>query len=458
MPQGNPVCGEIIKLAIPQMGDSEIPRFTGKSRMQVQNPKCSGGGVHSCQNQDESIHKRLLKFSAYILPVLSALAIAPPVHAQQPTANQVQAVASLFALSSYALGANESCDILMLGEYRALMLLHDKFGPDLKIILKAEQYRSLDNFEKGKKEWVGCAGKTARPDAAQLIESANLIADALISAPHAIAGDPKSCSVDGEYMALSKTEWRIVANNRQTQYEQSPKKAEFENMVRIFAGMIDAECKSKYSLLMQAGFEQLVLTEDLNQYLQGKIEKKTIFTSVGKLVSFGSASDDFGIWRSRMGRFTGTRKKAGLSVYRVLKRDDENTIRFELSRPGTFDPHGRMLITQKGRWNANMRSNIDAMEIRLSDGTKLAMEKESGNGSATIGSSKFILPTQSQRIIERKPDLTRVTVAFQNAGQNAGAWTEFLDIGKDASIQSQSLGDLRTALQWANVPVLNVKK
>ncbi|MEH6759103.1 MAG: hypothetical protein V7676_16560 [Parasphingorhabdus sp.] len=410
--------------------------------------------MNNHQYQNKSFRKKLLKFSTYILPVLSAFAIAPSAHAQQPNANQVQAVANLYALSTYALGANESCDIFLLGEYRAMMLIRDKFGPDLKKILNAEQYRSVDSFEKGKKEWVGCAGKSPHTDAVQLIGSADLLADALISAPSAMTSDPKLCSVAGEYKALSKLEWSVIANTRKIKYNQSPKKAEFENLLQSFADMIEAECKSKYSSLMQAGYEQLVLTEDLNQHLQGSIEKKILFTSVGTLVSFDSASDDFGIWRSRMGRFSGTRKTAGLSVYRLLKRDDENTVRFELSRPGMFDPRGRMFITQKGRWVASMRSNIDAIEIRLSDGTKLAMNKESGNGSIAVGSSKFNLLTQSQRIIERKPDQTSVTVAFQKAG----VWTEFQDIGKNASVQSQSLGDLRKALQWANAPVLNAKK
>lgn len=123
---------------------------------------------------------------------------------------------------------------------------------------------------------------------------------------------------------------------------------------------------------------------------------------------------------------------------------------FHLSRPGTFDPSGKMFITRKGGWNARLKGNVDQLQMRLSTGDVIAFDKQSGSGSAGMGSSVFVLPAAAQARMAAVDDAVAVSVAYR-AGN--GDWVSFLDIGRDPAVQKQTMGDIRAGLEWANVPM-----
>ncbi len=389
--------------------------------------------------------------TAALVASLALVGQAPPAAAQAGNAQHVQSLANLYALTDYALGANEGCDLFTLGAYRALVRLRFTVKSDLRRALKAEQWARIASFDKGKSEWRGCLTRAARPDPWKLIDSARLVADALIAAPSKVSSEPKDCQVDGEYAALSKMEWSYPANAVLRHYVDDPRKAEFEALSKDFAAMIDVECKrTKYSALMQAGYESLLHSEDLLLMFQKGPGPKRVLTSAGTRVALRPLSLELGVWRSRRGGFTGSRLSAGLNVYRILDRADKEVVFFHLSRPGTFDPRGMMYITRTGRWVARMKSNIDELELRLSDGSRLPLAKQSGSGNTAVGAAEFTLPAAHQTQLGRAADDHTATLAYRVKGKE---WTEFLDIGRTPGVQKQKIGDIRASLAWANAPM-----
>ncbi|OCC22571.1 hypothetical protein MB02_16295 [Croceicoccus estronivorus] len=370
--------------------------------------------------------------------------------AAQSQQEKLQSMAQFYAVSTYALGANENCDLLTNGEYRALIVMRDFLGREIKLHASEQALASVDNFAKGQDGWKRCLSRTKSSGEWANIDQALLIAHALEAAPNAMVADPATCDVTSAFVKLRRSEWKMAAVVHNDKYNEEPKKAQYDGLKAMFAGLIDAECaRTGRSELMQAGFDALLLVEDINLLLQKNLAKKNVFTSVGSSLITSHVSKDLGVWRLRRGAFTGTYWRAGLNVYRVLKRGDEKTIFLHLTSPGTFGATGRMFITQKGRWIAEISSNLDAMEMRLSNGDNLVMEKETGNGSGAIGFSRFVLPVLAQARLDAAPvDLT-LTFAYR---VNDKPWSLFRDTGREADVQQVKLRQTREALAWATVP------
>ncbi|WP_102153680.1 hypothetical protein [Tsuneonella flava] len=369
---------------------------------------------------------------------------------QQQMQQQIRQFANMYMVTDYALGANENCDLFPLGEYRGLRIFRDLLRSDLGKVLKKEQIDQLSLYDKAKAEWKGCLARANHPKQWKVIEDAHVMALAMIAAPSNIATDSKTCKVDGVYQALNPTEWRFARTASESAAVIAKRRTDYDALTKEFAAIIDQQCKKGVSQMMQPGYDSILLTEEINLYLQKGKKQVQVSTSVGTYISATPISADMGAWRSRMGSFIGNRPSLGLNVYRVLDRGDKPVVFFHLSRPGTFDPHGKILVTRQGGWIAKLRSNVDEVALNLPDGSRIALTKQSGSGSNVLGSSEFVLPPDGKAKLARLGDDAAVTVSYRMNGKE---WTPFLEIGRDPPVQSQKMGNIRKALVWANAPM-----
>lgn len=388
---------------------------------------------------------------------LSCTLVSATVHAQdqqQATqAQQVQSFVNMYRIVDYSLGANESCDLFTIGNYRALSLLRSMFRSKLRTVATDEQLDQLRPFDSAKEAWRGCITRAQDADAWSIIDRSELLSDALIAAPLKISTEPKDCRVAWGGPALSRSEWSYAATAAVSTYDKAPNKAEFEALQGELAAMIDEQCsKRQSSELMQAGYEQLRHTEDNHLFLQkGKPGKKQVFTSVGSDIASDPVSDDFGIWRSRRGGFSRHPTGTGVIPYRVLDRGDVDVAFFILSRPGTFSARGTMYLSRAGRMTARMDGNFDAIELRLSNGQSYPLTKLNGQGSGNFtASSEFVLPADAQAKLASLDDEVTMTIAYRLDGKD---WASFLEIGKDAPTKDVSMADIRSALEWSSAPM-----
>lgn len=392
-----------------------------------------------------------------LIAALSCTLVSETVHAQdqqQATqAQQVQSFVNMYRMVDYSLGANESCDLFTIGNYRALWLLHSMFRSKLRAVATDEQLEQMRPFDKAKQAWSGCIKRADNAEAWSIIDKSELLAEALIAAPLKVSIEPKDCRVAWGGPALSRNEWGYAATAAVSKYDKAPNKAEFEALQGELAAMIDEECvKRQSSELMQAGYEQLRHTEDNHLFLQkGKPGKKQVFTSVGSDIVSDPVSDDFGIWRSRRGGFSRYPTGTGVIAYRVLDTSDVDVALFMLSRPGTYSAGGKMYLSRAGRMTARMDGNFDAIELRISNGQSYPLTKLGGQGTGNFtASSKFALPADAQGKLAKLNDELTMTIAYRIDGKD---WASFLEIGKDASTKEISLDDIRSSLEWSNAPM-----
>jgi hypothetical protein len=379
---------------------------------------------------------------------------AVPAAAQSPARpdvpQQVKAMAAMYAVTDYALGANERCDLFLLGEYRAMRVLNSTLRAEIAGRFTPQQMDALGQAKQGRQEWTSCLTRVGAPQAWARINNALLLARALITAPSRMTRDPKTCPVADQGLALGKYDWPYAATVPMKTYATSPRKAEFDGLARDLAAMIDAECaRNGKSVLMHAGFEALVHSEDIQLSLQKSRTNRTALTPVGRTIGTNVIGDEIGIWRSRLGGFVGTRGSAGLNVYRVVARGDENVLFLNLTRPA-LQPQGRIFVSRQGRWTARLKSNVDAMQLQLSDGTRIDLAKLSGQGEGAFGQSEFVSPPATIALLARKPDTTEVMLAYRVKG---GDWTPFQDFGLQRPVHRLSLATLREALAWASAPM-----
>lgn len=399
--------------------------------------------------------KAARKLAEMLLVSMTGLSLASLPAASQTTARpdvpqQVKAMAAMYAVTDYALGANERCDLFTLGEYRAMRVLNSTLKADITGRFTTQQMDALGQAKQGRQEWTSCLARANASQAWARIDNALLLARALITAPSRMTGDPKTCPVADQGLALGKYDWPYAATVPMKTYASSPRKAEFEGLAKDLAAMIDAECaKTGKSVLMQAGFEALVHSEDIQLSLQRTKTNRTALTPVGRAIGSNVIGDEIGIWRSRLGGFIGTRGSAGLNVYRIVARGDEDVLFLNLTRPA-LQPQGRMFVSRQGRWTARLKSNVDAVQLQLSDGTRIDLAKQSGQGEGAFGQSEFVTPPAAIALLARKPGTVDVMLAYRVKG---GDWTPFQDFGLQRPVHRVSLATLREALAWASAPM-----
>src|SRR3546814_1848309 len=82
-------------------------------------------------------------------------------------------MAQLYGVATYALGANEQCDLLDQGEYRGLVVLRDALTPDLSRATTSEGFTSLNHASTGTTDWAtGCLARSTHDTEWHRIDSA----------------------------------------------------------------------------------------------------------------------------------------------------------------------------------------------------------------------------------------------------------------------------------------------
>src|SRR3546814_4141829 len=163
-------------------------------------------------------------------------------------------MAQLYGVATYALGANEQCDLLDQGEYRGLVVLRDALTPDLSRATTSEVFTSLNHASTGTTDWAtGCLARSTHDTEWRRIDSARLIAHALQAAPAVMTSDPGTCSTGNMGEKLPRTDWTIVSAMAARHHGQG-ERATFDGLKKMFAGLINADCaRTPRSTLLQAG-------------------------------------------------------------------------------------------------------------------------------------------------------------------------------------------------------------
>src|SRR3546814_6085808 len=102
-----------------------------------------------------SIRKLLARM--FITLFVSASRAAVTAAQAQSDNEKLRSMAQLYGVATYALGANEQCDLLDQGEYRGLVVLRDALTPDLSRATTSEVFTSLNHASTGTTDWAtGC--------------------------------------------------------------------------------------------------------------------------------------------------------------------------------------------------------------------------------------------------------------------------------------------------------------
>lgn len=388
-----------------------------------------------------------------ILPIAlaGALTAAATDARAQSNEEKLRSMAQFYGVATYALGANERCDLLDQGEYRGLIVLRDALARDLSRATTAEIFASLNHLPTGMKDWdKGCLSRRAHGTEWGRIDRALLIAHAVQAAPAAIASDPATCAMDDYGFRLPRSDWKIAAATAARHHGGSDRTT-FEGLQKMFAGLVEADCaRASTSRLMQAGFDTLWHVEDNAQALPGAGTSASPGSSLAGKYQSVIAARKLGSWRLRHGPFTGDMLRDGLNSYRLVERGDGPTAFMHLTSAGLFGgPAGQILLRPNGGWAVHLGGNAAAVAARLSDGTNMPLTKVAGSGSAGLGSARFELPTASVAALADKADATEVQLAWQDGD---GKWTPFLGLGRKPEVQKFTLGQLRQAIAWATVP------
>ncbi len=138
--------------------------------------------------------REILSRMSITLSVTAILAAATTAQAQSND-EKLRSMAQFYGAATYALGANERCDLLDQGEYRGLVVLRDALTPDISRATTSEVFASLNHAPTGTKDWAkGCLARRAHDTEWRRIDSAQLIAHALQAAPTVMTSDPGKCS------------------------------------------------------------------------------------------------------------------------------------------------------------------------------------------------------------------------------------------------------------------------
>lgn len=393
--------------------------------------------------------------NAALAATMALVMLAAPVNAQAPApaptlAQQLRPLMEVYAVSTFALGADQSCQVLQVGELSALTLIKQRLTEQIGNVVGAETLPKIDMTAKGESEAKDCAISN---DAQELLDTGHVVARALMDAPTAMQSDPSKCLVDGELKAVTKSEWSWVEKSHWTTYENPQLQATYDGLRGNFANIIDQDCTRKFapvrvSNLLQPAFTKLLHLEDLNFYKKDPY-KTTSFTRFARDLRSEPVSHKIGAWSSRLGGFTGTRGRAGLDFFRVVADGDVRTAFATLASPGTFGVKGTVFFSRDGRWSVDLGRNVAGVQIALEPGIRLDMTKLEGSGSGMGSHSKFVLAPEDQMIVDMEAKSTDATLYYSEDGKS---WKPFLAGGKDPDPQKINLGELREGLAWASAP------
>ena len=384
-----------------------------------------------------------------------AVALAAPLYAQSldeiPVEQRLQILArnqqarplmEVYGIATFAAGTDESCQLFDVGELRAFQVLKGQIGRQLAQVGGEEVVAAIDQSERGTRQAKDCA----LPDDAKVtIERGRVIARALQDAPAIMNTDQEQCRVEGTHWRFHRREWEFVPKGHFVEYEDPQLEAMYQGLRTNFATIADQACGSvKQTMMLIPAFEKLRLMEEATSFAA---PGAMAFTSLGSSERTVT-SRHLGLWRSQR-LWTGGGYTTEPDFYRMAHKGDVKTGFARLSSPGLFGVEGHMYFTTGGRWIAGINRNIDAVELRLSNGTSLPMEKTAGEREGMEGISTFELGQSGLAVLERLSPEISVRVAFKQAGKD---WQVFDAPGKGSGAQQIGLGAVRDGLAWSNAP------
>ena len=356
---------------------------------------------------------------------------------------QARTLMEIYGISTYAIGADESCQLLNVGELRAFQVLKGRIAREIAPVAGDDVVAAIDQTTQGKVQATNCV---LAPELQLTLSRARIIARALLDAPAFMTADPQKCKVEGEWMALERGDWQAVLKETATNYSTQEEESMYLGLRANFVTMVDNGCKIALSSTMVIPAFDL-LRQKSHALAVLAPSKKSDIAAYARLKS-SDPINDIGVWTSQQ-VWSGTSVLKDVKFYRMAATEDVKTGFAYLATPKLFDVRGRIYFTTEGRWIGEIGENIAAIELRFSDGTSMSMTKSAGKGSGTGSFSTFVLSDSEQKALNAKPDDVYAKVAFKEDGKE---WRVFDAPGKDNETQKIELAKVRAGLAWATAP------
>ncbi|KPF63083.1 hypothetical protein [Porphyrobacter sp. AAP60] len=390
--------------------------------------------------------------------IAACLVAATPALAQAAIDPELRRLAGMHAASTYALGANDTCDLFKQGELRALDVLARATGEALEVDAGPGTSDRVNRYSSGFEEWKGCPTKAAAPDAWRHIHNAKILASALIAAPAMMSRDPATCEIEGEGRAYDRKVWQIAADVKAAEYRSSARHAEFEALQSYFAGQVDDECAygRRHSIIMQAAFDFIRQIDQgiimRNFYAPHMPADQTIVLGPGAV----PIPEEHFFWRSRRGDFVASETPVNFGVYRISGKGDKKAISAVIVPLSAGAPAGFLFISKQGKWSARLDRDVRVLSLDMGGGQFVPFDRVmpkpvAGEPTAYV----FELSDANRALLDRLKASTQIGLQYQD---NERRWASFAALTRNQAAEPLRMVDIRTALAWVNSPAADVGK
>lgn len=364
----------------------------------------------------------------------------------------------MHAAATYALGANDTCDLFKQGELRALKVLARATGEALEVDAGPGSSDRVNRYTGGFEAWKGCPTKAAAPEAWRHIHNAKILASALIAAPAIMSRDPATCKIEGESRAYERKVWQIAADVKAAEYRSSARHAEFEALQSYFAGQVDDECAygKRHSIIMQAAFDFIRQIDQgiimRNFYAPHMPADQPIVLGPGAV----PIPEEHFFWRSRRGDFVPSKTPVSFGVYRISGKGDKKAISAVIVPLSAGGPAGFLFISQQGKWSARLDRDVRALRLHLGGRQFVpfdrVMPKPAAGGPSSYG---FELSDANRALLDRLRASVEIGLQYQDG---EGRWVSFAAPARNQAAEPLRMVDIRTAMAWVNRPAADVGK
>lgn len=203
--------------------------------------------------QRTSICKQSIKIFSFVAFLATTICAPLHVHAQSlseiPLQQRLQILGQnpqartlmeIYGISTYAIGADESCQLLNVGELRAFQVLKGRIAREIAPVAGDDVVAAIDQTTQGKVQATNCV---LPPELQLTLSRARIIARALLDAPAFMTADPQKCKVEGEWMALERGDWQAVLKETATNYSTQEEESMYLGLRANFVTMVDNGCK-----------------------------------------------------------------------------------------------------------------------------------------------------------------------------------------------------------------------
>lgn len=390
--------------------------------------------------------------------IAACLAAATPASAQAAIDPELRRLAGMHAASTYALGANEACELFGQGELRALAVLARATGEALEVDAGPGSRDRVNQYTGGFEAWKDCPTKAAAPDAWRHIHNAKILASALIAAPAAMSRDPATCTIQGEGRAIDRKVWQIAADVKAAEYRSSARLAEFEALQDYFAGQVDDECAygQRQSVIMQAAFDLIRQTDEgiiVRNFYTPHLPAAATYVLDQDAVP---TPEEHFFWRSRRGDFVPSKTPVKFGVYRISGKGDKKAVSALVAPQSAGGPAGFLFVSKEGRWSARLDKNVRALRLNLGGGQFVPFDRVLPKAAVGQPSSfGFELSEANHALLGKARVSTQIGLQYQDED---GRWPSFAAPARNQDGEPLRMVDIRTALAWVNRSAADVGK